>query len=737
MAINRYDTPAQAQFINTYVPIPFDQIMKVGLMKQQQVEKNDVGAAELTAALNSFQVAPFDQKGLEEVTSEYNSKLSDVLSNSKPGSYETTKGLINLRAQMSADPRLKDMKYNYEQYGNHVKNMEAARENNAEGPNSYGMDYALRDITEKGGAVGLIKQGLSGKWSPGGWSKPVDTYESVQKYVDNVDASSIERESSTGKWILNKKESGKELSTLVDQFGLAFEKAPAKEGNFYKTVIKNKDLFESNLVNKDWGRQYLKNARYALGKDPNSMDKDVIELASEYAKNEMVTAAKERVSKNSSETIQIDPEWMAGYNERIKNFKQALGWESNGILKGEEVSDVTGLSEAITSAESVLSDAQESYDKTKSTLTSLPIQGKDSEGNPTVIGYEYIDPVTKKDYTDVMRKREAAVDAAHKEIDHLKGIERQVRKETADKLKVSPDYEPPIELKKKAARRALTRGPAAASIGVDAIIKLFETSHGDFNSIGELPEDVKNTLNKYYNKELGRIDPFYAEMNRNLEERHKDKVVPTRISNFTDDRSNKAMEEGFMNHGTSNSTGLLDGGTLSMTNAKTGEPYDYTKIHNALPVKYLGWDINPNSGEVQAHYIPQTNKSTKEKPVYGDELTIRPPSGFVNLLLNEGQTNDAELFLANQLSNNNLASGETITIPIKDKNGVDHKVSITKFSDQEIRKHKLGADETYKFEMMETSAAVPGMNNITVASGNKNKVISEILNYYSKLNASE
>lgn len=36
MAVGRFDTPAEAQFMNTYSPIPFDEMLQAGLMRQQQ-----------------------------------------------------------------------------------------------------------------------------------------------------------------------------------------------------------------------------------------------------------------------------------------------------------------------------------------------------------------------------------------------------------------------------------------------------------------------------------------------------------------------------------------------------------------------------------------------------------------------------------------------------------------------------------------------------------------------------
>lgn len=38
MAVNRYDTPAQAEFMNTYVPIPFEQMYKLGAQAKQDVD---------------------------------------------------------------------------------------------------------------------------------------------------------------------------------------------------------------------------------------------------------------------------------------------------------------------------------------------------------------------------------------------------------------------------------------------------------------------------------------------------------------------------------------------------------------------------------------------------------------------------------------------------------------------------------------------------------------------------
>ena len=58
MAINRYDTPAQAQFINTYVPIPFEDMLKAGVAKQDIYNKNRTGFETAQAQAEQLKYIP-------------------------------------------------------------------------------------------------------------------------------------------------------------------------------------------------------------------------------------------------------------------------------------------------------------------------------------------------------------------------------------------------------------------------------------------------------------------------------------------------------------------------------------------------------------------------------------------------------------------------------------------------------------------------------------------------------
>lgn len=739
MAINRYDTPAQAQFINTYVPIPFDQMMKVGMMKQQLVERNDESAAKLAADLGSFQAAPFDQKGLEKVSAEYKDKLNTLMNNAEPGKYEVTRGLMSLRAQMSADPRLKDISYNFGQYGQHIKNSEQAKEANAEGANSYGMDYALQDITNKGGAVGLIEKGQSGKWTPGGWSKPIDTYESIQQYVNDVDASSIEREGDTGKWILNKKESGRQLSTLVDQFGLAFEQIPAKGGKgiAYKSVIKNPSEFQYNLINKDWGRQYLKNARYMLGKDPNSMDKEVIALATEEAKGEMIKAAKERVMNNSSETIQIDPEWMADYNDQLKDKVTQLTWPQAVVLQGTGIPNLTELQVSTQAASLGVEQASTAYNSVKQKVKET-LEIKDKDGN--VIGYEYRDQFGA-DISDEMTKAQASVELNTQKLKDFENLQKRTKQQAADNLGIPVDAKPTLKVRQKALEEAARSAAKMITpdMGVtqteDTILKMATKGLGpgelNYDVLEKLPENVRDEFIRKYEDTLNSNDPLFKETNRLLLEASKDQAITIGLSNFSSDRSNKSMESGFRLFG-GNNIGLKNAYDDSPITPKSDE--GKTIADNKDKFVYKGWSPNVNTGEIDVYYQADiTKKGGKLGNTKHIEVKMPAPDGFVNLLLTENKTNIAELYVGSKLTRASVGVDGRGEIVLKDKNNNDYKVDIVVLTEEEKKNYVGSPDVMLQYKELSRADGLPGETKKLF--GTRQEAISEILNLGNQINA--
>ena len=58
MAINRFDEAAQANFINTYVPIPFEELSKAAASRQNKVDQGRQMLDEANAAAASIKAIP-------------------------------------------------------------------------------------------------------------------------------------------------------------------------------------------------------------------------------------------------------------------------------------------------------------------------------------------------------------------------------------------------------------------------------------------------------------------------------------------------------------------------------------------------------------------------------------------------------------------------------------------------------------------------------------------------------
>src|SRR5690554_1721992 len=54
MAISRYDSPAQAEFMQTYVPVPFEELMQAGAVQQQRWEDSEAASQEVQSIFGNI-----------------------------------------------------------------------------------------------------------------------------------------------------------------------------------------------------------------------------------------------------------------------------------------------------------------------------------------------------------------------------------------------------------------------------------------------------------------------------------------------------------------------------------------------------------------------------------------------------------------------------------------------------------------------------------------------------------
>ena len=98
MAINRYDSPAEAQFINTYVPIPFEKLYTLGKQAKEEVDKALADASAAFKEWGEFQ--SLSQKDIQTFYDETKGKalpvVNDLIKN--PDKIKTVEGRMALQS---------------------------------------------------------------------------------------------------------------------------------------------------------------------------------------------------------------------------------------------------------------------------------------------------------------------------------------------------------------------------------------------------------------------------------------------------------------------------------------------------------------------------------------------------------------------------------------------------------------------------------------------------------------
>ena len=98
MAINRYDSPAEAQFIDTYVPIPFEKLYTLGKQAKEEVDKALADASAAFKEWGEFQ--SLSQKDIQTFYDETKGKALSVVNDliKNPDKIKTVEGRMALQS---------------------------------------------------------------------------------------------------------------------------------------------------------------------------------------------------------------------------------------------------------------------------------------------------------------------------------------------------------------------------------------------------------------------------------------------------------------------------------------------------------------------------------------------------------------------------------------------------------------------------------------------------------------
>jgi len=158
MAISRFDTPAQADFINTYVPIPFKEMMAAGAAKQQRYDQTAASMGAKASAIGQMQAAPGSKD--EQTLADMNRDVEDIVSEYSNNNIDLSNSVIRAnidRRLKAAAPRevLNKIAGTYAGYANDMKERAALHRQGNLAPDEMQFDFTGYDSMEEGVYSGL------------------------------------------------------------------------------------------------------------------------------------------------------------------------------------------------------------------------------------------------------------------------------------------------------------------------------------------------------------------------------------------------------------------------------------------------------------------------------------------------------------------------------------------------------------------------------------------------------
>lgn len=170
MAVSRFDKPTSQPLINTYVPIPFQELLQAGVAKQERYNTNLSTIDTYSDALLRMRALPIDKPLLQQKQDQFNKTVEPYLTADLSDPTITRRLQQDLRS-IARDPILQNINASYQRY---QEGLQKARERYEAGDLSapsqrwFMLDSAYSDYATSGGAA----------------SGNIYNYNPVAKYVD-------------------------------------------------------------------------------------------------------------------------------------------------------------------------------------------------------------------------------------------------------------------------------------------------------------------------------------------------------------------------------------------------------------------------------------------------------------------------------------------------------------------------------------------------------------------------
>ena len=301
MAINRYDSPAEAQFIDTYVPIPFEKLYTLGKQAKEEVDKALADASAAFKEWGEFQ--SLSQKDIQTFYDETKGKalpiVNDLIKN--PDKIKTVEGRMALQsvinnvdsAKLSA---LRQSAENMATYDKLTKDLMMK--------GLYNPDWHYRDFTNYDSTQGMFNE------TPIAY---MDLNELSKPYMDQIEKGYIET-SPDGLWDYygNTKE---DIEAVANAHLTDMINTPQGQMHIKMYMQNNPNLTYEDAVNKF--REAVVSSNMGITRRPTR-------VANEYAKLAMANNYKNSKGSGSKEpdvqgpTVYDQQFWSTDRNSDIR-----------------------------------------------------------------------------------------------------------------------------------------------------------------------------------------------------------------------------------------------------------------------------------------------------------------------------------------------------------------------------------------------------------------------------------
>lgn len=543
MAISRFDSPAQAEFMQTYVPVPFEELMQAGAVQQQRWEDSDATAQEVQSifgnipslsnvTLSSGEVLEVgNAKHVQAKVDEFQTRLDEISSNfSNKASVEhrsALKALItDLRKEQGSSGLFGRSAADVENYQAFIKSREDAKLGSKLHRATYSDEY-LKQF-----AAGA-QEGYNPFTGGGPILGDVDIHEELNKTLKNV-----------GEVVLsNPSVANMPLDQILRYYssGVGYDRLVGITENL---IVQNEDIKQDIIAQE-----------YAKGYRDEDLEEAVNKRISQYADTMAKVYTKQKLNTswtNDALAIhagknKIDNQEMVFANRVNLPLPAVKGFQNNEELDATiEARKNTAAELAVTAMEALTAE----WNMPEGTITVDPTTGELIANEPAE-GLSYIDTGAPAEFTDVAR----LVHGYNMQI-------RQANKAASDALRLknnmmrkhgiteeylnSPEHLKAVEEAKKKASQEFDKYANTGTIGVGgAPTNIKSANDPKYREVQESILDPRNVdkarqeyANAYYTEHISDFDPRYSAMNKELKEMSTSNSFEAAVVNLPKDFKN-------------------------------------------------------------------------------------------------------------------------------------------------------------------------------------------------------